>query len=151
MLAGSEYLARHNRLLMVMAVAWAKEQNLLYQNVQQYQEKWKRKHVSEKSHAKLVGNFELNLRKMTTSRRPHLMLEEKQTKTMWIYDMARPQEYNIRNGKKSHAVCIQNKRERETERRPGIKVKVLPLVISAFGGGIKEILKEPANIFEKDD
>ena len=42
MLANSEYLARHNRALMVMAVAWAKEQNLLNQNVKWYQENWKR-------------------------------------------------------------------------------------------------------------
>ena len=45
MLASSKYLARHNRALMVMAVAWAKEQNLLDQNVKWYQEKWKRRHV----------------------------------------------------------------------------------------------------------
>ena len=52
---------------------------------------------------------------------------------------------------KNHMQFAFKIRERERERRPGIKVKVLPLVISAFGGGIKEILKEPANIFEKDD
>ena len=37
------------------------------------------------------------------------------------------------------------------ERRPGFKVKVVPLVISAFRGDIKEILKELENMFEKDD
>ena len=37
------------------------------------------------------------------------------------------------------------------EKRLGFKVKVVPLVISAFGGGIKEILKELVNMFEKDD
>ena len=30
--------------------------------------------------------------------------------------------------------------------RPGIKVKVVPLVICAFGGGLKEILKELKNV-----
>ena len=60
-LASSEYLARQNRPLMVMAVAWAKEQNLLYENGHWYQEKWKRGHVLEKSEAKIVWNFELNL------------------------------------------------------------------------------------------
>ena len=34
--------------------------------------------------------------------------------------------------------CIRNKRER----RPGFKSKVVALVIRAFGGGIKEVLKE---------
>ena len=37
-----------------------------------------------------------------------------------------------------------------TERSPEFKVKVELLVISAFGGGIKEILKLE-KIFEKDD
>ena len=35
--------------------------------------------------------------------------------------------------------------------RPGFEVKVVLLVINAFGGGIKEILKELQNMFEKDD
>ena len=82
MLASSKYLARHNRAFIVMAVAWAKEQDLLDQNVKWYQEKWKSGHVLENSQAKLVGDFEFNLRKTTTSRKSDLMLEEKQTKTI---------------------------------------------------------------------
>ena len=54
MLASSDYLARDNRALMVMAVAWAKEQNLLHRNVKWYQEKWNRRHVLENSQANLV-------------------------------------------------------------------------------------------------
>ena len=53
-LASSEYLARHNRVLMVMVVTWTKEQNLLDQNVKRYQKKWKRRHLLENSQAKLV-------------------------------------------------------------------------------------------------
>ena len=45
------------------------------------------------------------------------------------------------------AACIRNKRER----RPGFKVKVVPLAISVFGGVIKKILKELENMFEKGD
>ena len=37
------------------------------------------------------------------------------------------------------------------ERRPGFKVEVVLLVISAFDGGIRELLKELENMFEKDD
>ena len=70
-------MARHNRALMVMAVAWTKEQNLLDQNVKWYQEKRKRGHVLENSQAKLVWDFEFNLRKTTTSRRLDLMLGNK--------------------------------------------------------------------------
>ena len=39
MLASSEYLARHNRALMVMVVAWTKQKNLLDQNVKLCKEK----------------------------------------------------------------------------------------------------------------
>ena len=63
MLASREYQARHNKALMVMAVAWAKEQNLLDKNVKWYQEKWKRGHVLENFQAKLVWDFQFNLRK----------------------------------------------------------------------------------------
>ena len=69
---------------MVMAVAWAKEQNLLDWNVKWYQEKWKRRYVLENSQEKLVWDFEFKLRKTTTPRRPDLMHEEKQMKTIWI-------------------------------------------------------------------
>ena len=37
------------------------------------------------------------------------------------------------------------------ERRHAFKVKVKPLVIRAFGGGIKEILKKLENMFEEDN
>ena len=153
MLASNECLARHNRVLMMMAVAWAKEKNLLDQNVKWYRGKWERGHVLENSQAKLVWDFEFNLRKTTTSRRPDLMLEEKQTKIIWICEIACPQENSI---EKKRLEKRTNYRQlafdiRERERRPGFKVKVLPLVISAFGGGIKEILKELENMFEKDD
>ena len=96
-LANSEYLARHNRALMEIAIAWVKEQNLLDQNVKWYQEKWERWHVLENSQKKLVWDFQFNLRKTATSRRPDLMLEEKQTKPIWICDIACPQENNIEN------------------------------------------------------
>ena len=36
------------------------------------------------------------------------------------------------------------------ERRPAFKVKVVPLVIRVFEGGIKEVLKELQNMFEND-
>ena len=75
MLASCEYLERHNRALMVMTLAWAKEKTLLGRNVIWFQEKWKRRHVLVKSQAKRVLHFEFNLQKATTSRRPDLMLE----------------------------------------------------------------------------
>ena len=75
-------LCQEQRGLMVIAAAWAKEQNLLDQDMEWYQEKCKRGHVLENYQAKLLWDFEFNLQKVTTSRRPDLMLKEKQTKTI---------------------------------------------------------------------
>ena len=48
----------------------------------------------ENDHANLVWDFELNLRKTATSRRPDLGLEDKEKKILWICDIACPQEKN---------------------------------------------------------
>jgi len=47
--ASSEYLSRHNRALMVLAVAWAKEQRLISQDAIWYEQRWDRGTVFEKS------------------------------------------------------------------------------------------------------
>ena len=39
-LANSEYLSRHNRALMIMAVAWAKEKGLVNADMIWYKERW---------------------------------------------------------------------------------------------------------------
>ena len=77
------------------------------------------------------------------------MLEEKQMKTIWICDMACLQENNM----------VKNRLEKSIDywqlasevQSPGFKVKVVLLVISAFGGAVKEILKQLENMFEKVD
>ena len=151
MLESSEFLARLNRALMVVAVAWAKEQNLLDQNVKQCQEKWKRGYDLENSQAKLVWDFEFNLRKATTTRRPDLMLEEGQTKTIRICDMACSQENNLEIKTLEKRTNYRQLAFEIGERRPGFKVKVVPLVISVFGGDHKEMLKELENMFKIND
>ena len=77
-IANSEYLTRHNRALIMMAVAWAKEYHLVKKEVKWYKERWIRSHVLENARAKLVCDFEFNLRKTTTARRPDLILEDKE-------------------------------------------------------------------------
>ena len=52
-IANSEYLTRHNRALMVMAVAWAKEYHLVKKEVKWYKERWTRGHALENAQAKL--------------------------------------------------------------------------------------------------
>ena len=46
-LANSEYLTRHNRALMIMAVNWAKEYELIGNDVIWYKERWERGAVLE--------------------------------------------------------------------------------------------------------
>ena len=110
--------------------------------------KWNRGHVLDNSEAMLIWDFEFNLPKKTTSRRPDLMLEEKQMKTIQICDVACPQENNI---EKNRLKKRTNYRQLvfEIERRRGFKNKVMLLAISAIGGGIKEVLIELENMFIK--
>ena len=94
-LANNEYLLRHNRALMIMAVAWAKEYELVSKDTVWYNERWERGTVMENDKGKLVWDFEFHLRKTTTARRPDLILEDKEKKKIWICDMACPQQRNI--------------------------------------------------------
>ena len=77
-LANTEYLTRHNTALMILAISWAKEFNLVEKDMKWYKQKWCRGYVLENDHVKLVWEFEFNLRKTTTSRRPDLTLEDKE-------------------------------------------------------------------------
>ena len=53
-LANSEYLTRHNRALIILAVAWAKEYKLIGEDTIWYKERWERGTVLENGKAKLV-------------------------------------------------------------------------------------------------
>ena len=94
-LANSEYLLRHNRALMILAVKWAKEYDLIGMDTVWYKERWERGTVLENGKATLVWNFEFHLRKTTMARRPDLILEEKVETHIWICDMACPQQHNL--------------------------------------------------------
>ena len=65
--------------------------------------------------------------------------------------MSCPQENNIEKKRLKKRTNYRQLAFEIRERRPGFKVKVVPLVISPFGRGITEILKELENMFEKDE
>ena len=141
MLASSGYLASHNSVFMMIAVAQAKKKYLLYENVKCHPEKWNRVHILENSQAKLfwiLRDFEFTLLRTTTSRWPDLLLEEKQTEThldMWygmhIGEQYKKKRLEKRTNQGQHPFEIK-------ERRSWFKVKVLLLVINV----LVEILKE---------
>ena len=76
---------------MILAVAWAKQQELMGLEAIWYKQRWDRGTVLENDKAKLVWDVEFHLRKTTTARRPDLILELK-TDKIWICDMAYPQQ-----------------------------------------------------------
>ena len=45
LLAGNDHLTRHNRTLMILAVQWAKEFELIDTQTKWYSERWKRGHI----------------------------------------------------------------------------------------------------------
>ena len=136
-LANSEYLARHNRAMMIRALAWAKQEGLMDQEATSYQQKWDRGKVLESNKAKLVWGFEFHLRKTTTARRPYLILELKIDKKISICSMAWTQQTNI-GAKRAEKTTKYRQITFETrERRPVYEVYVAPVVVGALGGGIK--------------
>ena len=72
---------------MILAVAWAKECELIGEDTVLHKKRWERGTVLKKGKAKLVWDFEFNLRKTNTSRRPDLILEDKESKKIWICGM----------------------------------------------------------------
>ena len=66
------------------------------------------------------------------------MREEKQTKIRWICDMACPQENNVAKKRFKKRTNYRQLAFEIRERSPGFKVKVVSLVISAFGGVLKK-------------
>ena len=150
-IAKSEYLTRHNRALMVMEVAWAKEYHLVKKEVKWCKERWTRGHVLEDARAKLLWDFEFNLRKTTAARRPYLILEDKEKKYIWIGDMECPQEINVEEKTNEKRTTYRQLAFELRERRVGYNIGVVPLVIGALGGGVKETIQQIERIFGKGD
>ena len=149
-LASGEYLSRHNRALMILATTWAKCYNLIEADTRWYRERWERGHVLENENAKLIWDFEFKMRKTTKARRPDLTLEDKITKKIWICDMACPQEINIEDKRVEKLNKYRQLAFEMRERRPGYKITVVPLIIGALGGGVKETSKYVEMVFGKE-
>ena len=147
-LANNEYLLRHNRALMIMAVAWAKEYELVSKDTVWYNERWERGTVMENDKGKLVWDFEFHLRKTTTARWPDLILEDKEKKKIWICDMACPQQRNIQAKRLDKLTKYRQLAYETRERRLGYEIMVVPLIIGTLGGGVKQIFSDMGKIFE---
>ena len=84
MLASREYLQIHNNALMVLAIEWAKQEELIDQQTVWYKEKWEQGTVLENEKAKLIWDFDYRVRKSNEARRPDLVLEKKEDDVIWL-------------------------------------------------------------------
>ena len=150
-LANNEYLSRHNRVLMIMAVAWAKEFELINTDVIWYSERWERGTVLENDKAKLIWDFEFHLRKTTTARRPDLILEDKEQKKIWVCDMACPQQRNVETKRLEKLTKYRQLEFEMRERRPGYEILIIPIVIGALGEGMKQAILDLGKIFSNEE
>ena len=80
---------------MIMAVALAKEYELVGGDMVWYKKQWEQGTVLGNERGKLVWNFEFHLRKTTTAARPDLTLEDKSKKVIRICNMAYSQQWKI--------------------------------------------------------
>ena len=138
-LAGKEYTYRHNKALMVFAVAWAKEGGLLPESTVWYKETLERGDTLEGNGKKMMWDFEYKLRKYEIARRPDLTLEDTKERRIWLVDLACPQEDNIQAKEMEKRKKYQQLSFEIRERRPGYHVEVLPLIIGSLGGGVKRL------------
>ena len=76
---------------MIVAVTWAKDNDLVGTDMVWYKEGWDRGTVLEKNKARLVWDFKFNLRKTATARRPDLIVENKEKQKVWINNITCPQ------------------------------------------------------------
>ena len=136
---------------MILAVEWAKENELVTKDVIWYKERWERGTMLENDKAKLVWDFQFNLRKTTTSRRPDLILENKEQKKIWICDMACPQQQNIETKVQEKFTKYRQLAFEMRERRIGYEIFVVPLIIGALGGGVREIIRNAKKIFDNKE
>ena len=131
-IAGTEYLWRHDNALRVLAVAWCEQQGILNDGVLCYKVNWGKGHVIEGNESKMLWDFEYKLRVTERARRPHLTLEDRANKMIWIVDMACPQEHNISDKHREKINKYQQLTFTTREKRPGYDVKVLPMIIGCL-------------------
>ena len=99
---------------------------------------------------KLVWDFEYKLRLRSSARRPDLTLEDKETKRIWICDMACPLENNIEAKVKEKLDKYQQLVFETRENRVGYRVDVVPLVLGCLGGGIGKLWKNVQKVIETE-
>ena len=134
-LAAREYLTRHNNVLKILMTAWCKENELMKDDEPWYKVKWSQGEVIENEDVKMTWDFEYQMRKESTARRPDVTIEYKEQKRIQLVDMACPSEKNVNEKMNEKRQKYQQLAFEIRERRPGYKVEIVPVVIGCMGGG----------------
>ena len=74
MLAGNEYLKRHDKALKLLMTTWAVKYGLLEKGQCRYKLKWEQEMIIENDRLKLRRDFEYRTRKETIAQRPVVTL-----------------------------------------------------------------------------
>ena len=149
-LVGREYLRRHDNVLMVLCVAWGIQLGLLKENTKWYKESWNKGKVIQNEDCKLSWDFEYHLCKTTTARRPDVTIELEK-KTIYLVDMACPNESNVNAKHLEKIEKYQQLAFEIRERHLGYKVMIIPIVIGCLGGGIKRATNRIRRIIKDEN
>ena len=79
------------------------------------------------------------MRKTTSARRPDAMIENDEEKTLWIMDMACPNEKNISEKHREKLTKYQQLAFEMRQERLEYRVEIVPIVIGCLGGGMKQV------------
>ena len=97
-----------------------------------------------------MWDFEYKLRQSSSVRRPDLTFEDKETKKIWICEMACPQENNIEARVKEKLDEYQQQAFEKRENRFRYRDEVFPLVFGSLGGGAGKLWKNVQNVIETE-
>ena len=149
-LAGTEYLVRHNNALMVLAVSWAVKRELLPANTAWYTVRWEKGHVLKGNGFMFCWDFEHRTKKSSSACRPDLTLEEEKASKIWLVDMSCRQEQNIEEATRPKLQKYQQLAF-ETREKRRYRVEVVPVIIGCLGGGVKNATRAVRKIIGDDD
>ena len=150
-LAGKEYLRRHNNALMILAVEWVKKEKILNEEEKWYNTSWMSGTVLERGGKKLIWDFEFKMRRETTARRPDLVLEDADSKCIWIVDMACPMDENVVEKFTEKLRKYEQLAFETREKRHGYSVNIVPVIVGCTARGGKELIKQIRKVIEDDE
>ena len=111
---------------------WCKENELMKDDEPWYKVKWSQGEVIENEDVKMTWDFEYQMRKESTARRPDVTIEYKEQKRIQLIDMACPSEKNVNEKMNEKRQKYQQLAFEKRESRPGYKVEIVPVVMDAW-------------------